>query len=71
VKDLERMVDALVARGLQRDTNVVSHVRADGKHSEWFWRREFPDAYQWLFSPDTRVRGYEGTRVRGAAGDRG
>lgn len=24
-------------------------VQADGKHSEWFWRREFPAAYKWLF----------------------
>jgi predicted alpha/beta superfamily hydrolase len=22
---------------------------ADGEHSEWFWAREFPDAYKWLF----------------------
>ena len=50
VHDEQRMVDALVARGMMRGTNVVSYVRADGKHSEWFWRREFPDAYRWLFS---------------------
>jgi predicted alpha/beta superfamily hydrolase len=25
-------------------------VKADGQHSEWFWRREFKPAYQWLFS---------------------
>ncbi|MFN3529708.1 MAG: alpha/beta hydrolase-fold protein [Bacteroidia bacterium] len=24
-------------------------VKADGQHSEWFWRREFGPAYQWLF----------------------
>jgi hypothetical protein len=23
-------------------------VRADGQHSEWFWRREFQEAYRWL-----------------------
>ena len=22
---------------------------ADGQHSEWFWKREFPAAYEWLF----------------------
>lgn len=22
---------------------------ADGKHAEWFWKREFPAAYQWLY----------------------
>lgn len=24
-------------------------TRADGQHSEWFWQREFPNAYRWLF----------------------
>ena len=49
VKGQEQMVDSLVAHGLRRDVNVVAYSRADGKHSEWFWRREFPAAYQWLF----------------------
>jgi len=49
VKDQERMVDSLVAHGLQRGRNIIALSRADGKHSEWFWRREFPAAYQWLF----------------------
>ncbi|WP_082017021.1 alpha/beta hydrolase-fold protein [Hymenobacter sp. DG25B] len=25
----------------------------DGKHAEWFWKREFPAAYQWLFPAAT------------------
>ncbi len=25
-------------------------VKADGQHAEWFWAREFGDAYKWLFS---------------------
>jgi metallo-beta-lactamase class B len=28
-------------------------VKADGQHSEWFWRREFGAAYQWLFAQST------------------
>ena len=28
--------------------DVAVRVRSDGQHSEWFWRREFPEAYQWL-----------------------
>ncbi|MFL5540798.1 MAG: alpha/beta hydrolase-fold protein [Longimicrobiaceae bacterium] len=28
---------------------VDSAIRADGTHAEWFWRREFPLAYRWLF----------------------
>lgn len=50
IKDQTNVVDALVAGGLKRGANIVSYVRADGKHAEWFWRREFPAAYQWLFS---------------------
>ena len=50
VKGQAQMVDSLVAHGLVRGENIVAVSRADGKHSEWFWRREFPAAYQWLFS---------------------
>jgi len=45
VHDHQRMVDTLRAAGL----DVQAAVRPDGKHAEWFWRREFPAAYQWLF----------------------
>ncbi|MDQ3243141.1 MAG: alpha/beta hydrolase-fold protein [Gemmatimonadota bacterium] len=51
VKDQERMLEALIAAGLRRDSSVAAYVRADGKHSEWFWRREFPTAYRWPFRP--------------------
>ena len=29
-------------------THVIQ-IDADGQHSEWYWRREFAGAYQWLF----------------------
>ena len=48
-RDQREMVDTLVAAGWRRDVNVRSIISADGKHSEWFWRREFPSAFQWLF----------------------
>ncbi len=48
-RDQLEMVDTLVAAGWRRDVNVRSLVSVDGKHSEWFWRREFPAAFQWLF----------------------
>ena len=48
-RDQRDMVDTLVAAGWKRDVNVRSIISADGKHSEWFWRREFPAAFQWLF----------------------
>lgn len=28
---------------------IMNLVKADGEHSEWFWAREFHDAYMWLF----------------------
>ena len=41
--------DALRARGVP-----ASHLRllapADGRHAEWFWRREFGPAYRWLLA---------------------
>ncbi|HYJ80398.1 MAG TPA: alpha/beta hydrolase-fold protein, partial [Longimicrobiaceae bacterium] len=44
------MVDSLAAAGFAIGVEVDSLIRADGTHSEWFWRREFPAAYRWLFS---------------------
>jgi predicted alpha/beta superfamily hydrolase len=39
----------LLARGV-----APSHIRlaapADGRHAEWFWRREFGPAYRWLLA---------------------
>ena len=29
--------------------NISFHAPADGEHKEWFWQREFPAAYQFLF----------------------
>jgi metallo-beta-lactamase class B len=51
VRDQLRVVDSLEAGGLKQGTNVLSLIRPDGKHAEWFWRREFPAAYLWLFEP--------------------
>jgi predicted alpha/beta superfamily hydrolase len=39
--------DALLARGLPA-SQVAFKTPADGQHAEWFWRREFGPAYQWL-----------------------
>jgi len=40
--------DELRAEGVPA-ANVSFHAPADGEHKEWFWRREFPAAYQFLF----------------------
>ncbi len=39
--------DALLARGVPA-ANLMLKAPADGKHAEWFWRREFGPAYRWL-----------------------
>ena len=46
------MVDTLAAAGFDTAADVRSLLPADGAHAEWFWRREFPAAYRWLFSPE-------------------
>jgi len=56
VRDHHRMVDTLAAAGFRVGREVESHVRADGRHAEWFWRREFPAAYRWLFAEERATR---------------
>jgi len=51
-RDHQRMVDTLVAAGFTVGHDVEGALRADGKHAEWFWRREFPTAYEWLFDQE-------------------
>ena len=63
VRDQTRMLGALVRAGFPLDTSVKAVASKDGKHSEWFWRREFPAAYQWLF-PAT---GVDSTMLRARA----
>jgi len=48
--DQRLVVDSLVASGFRRGTAVRSVIVPDGKHAEWFWRREFPAAYAWLMA---------------------
>ncbi|MFL5381619.1 MAG: alpha/beta hydrolase-fold protein [Longimicrobiaceae bacterium] len=55
VNDQRRMIDTLAAAGFRVGVQVDSAIRADGTHAEWFWRREFPLAFRWLFGgPEPR-----------------
>jgi predicted alpha/beta superfamily hydrolase len=47
VPDMTSMVNLARLVGYR---NVNSVVKSDGQHSEWFWRREFPASYEWLFA---------------------
>lgn len=50
VRDHRRMIDTLAVAGFGIGADVDAFIRADGAHAEWFWRREFPAAYRWLFA---------------------
>jgi metallo-beta-lactamase class B len=52
---LQAMVDTLAAAGVDTAADVRALLPADGAHSEWFWRREFPAAYRWLFAGAART----------------
>jgi metallo-beta-lactamase class B len=55
VNDQRRMIDTLAAAGFRVGVQLESAIRADGTLAEWFWRREFPLAYRWLFGgPEPR-----------------
>ena len=41
--------DGLLARGVA-PSHIAYLTPPDGKHAEWFWRREFGPAYRWLLA---------------------
>jgi len=48
VSDIQNVTNALIQQGFDAaQLNTV--IRTDGAHSEWFWKREYPDAFTWLF----------------------
>ncbi len=47
--DLVQVGNAMLSAGFQ-PTDIYFTMPPDGQHSEWFWRREFPAAYRWLFA---------------------
>lgn len=48
VNDVNQMQSTLLQGGFPSE-NINVKIDADGEHSEWYWAREFPAAYQWLF----------------------
>ncbi|WP_170170338.1 alpha/beta hydrolase-fold protein [Hymenobacter perfusus] len=47
---MQAMRDSLAAGGVPA-ANLSFNAKADGQHAEWFWKREFSAAYQWLMQP--------------------
>lgn len=48
VQDIQRMIFLLKSKGYS-DPEMTFVTHEDGKHSEWFWNREFGASYDWLF----------------------
>jgi len=48
ISDMQAVYDTLVYAGLEESNmKLLSHT--DGAHSEWYWAREYPAAYDWLY----------------------
>lgn len=62
VPDMMDMHDTLEDEGVPGDQMYFLH-HADGAHSEWYWAREYPDAYEWLF--DDLILSHHPARLTG------
>ena len=47
VNTMNQVIDLLKGTGVP-ETSIRTLIHEDGAHSEWYWAREFPDAYRWL-----------------------
>lgn len=47
--DMQAVANAMNTAGFSSSERKTV-LPSDGSHAEWFWKREFPAAYQWLFS---------------------
>ena len=59
--------DELRAEGVPA-ASLAFRAPADGQHREWFWRREFPAAYGFLFGPAVAKKGPRGAARPPGAG---
>ncbi len=48
-QDVQAVANAMTTAGFTTNEKYI-RLPNDGEHSEWFWKREFPAAYQWLFA---------------------
>jgi predicted alpha/beta superfamily hydrolase len=56
IAQMQQMYTTLRNAGFGTD-ELSLRTHADGQHSEWYWRREFPTDYQWLFQDLTYLQG--------------
>ncbi len=48
-QDMQAVASAMTTAGFAASEKYFL-TPSDGQHSEWFWKREFPAAYLWLFA---------------------
>jgi metallo-beta-lactamase class B len=60
IENMMEMFDTLESAGQPENEMELIH-HADGAHSEWYWAREYPAAYEWLF--DNIILGYNPLRI--------
>jgi metallo-beta-lactamase class B len=48
VPDMKRMDSLLLSKGLDSSSRYLT-IKSDGAHSEWFWKREFPACFNYLY----------------------
>lgn len=58
VSDIQDVTAKLTQQGFTSG-DITTVVKTDGQHSEWFWKREFPDAFMWLFQVVTGTNSLE------------
>ena len=51
VANLNEMHNNFLDNGFET-SELYKEIHPDGAHSEWYWNREFPDAYEWLYAND-------------------
>ena len=48
-QDMQAVANAMTTAGFNANEKTFL-TPSDGQHAEWFWKREFPAAYQWVFA---------------------
>lgn len=64
VPDMNQMKNTLIATG-HSAANMPVFVWADGQHSEWFWKREYPSGFKFLFHDDNLTSVVENSSPKG------
>lgn len=49
VPDMQKLYDQLLLQGVKKN-NMQLIIAPDGKHSEWFWKREYPRFFNWIMN---------------------